>query len=1231
MIRHDTTVQALAAISDPGLFETLCTAVLRAANPERYSNLTHPGVNQEGKTVKAPVDGLAFVSGADPRHMVAVHHTTCKESGLLRKWLHDPSTEKPRKGGRKPSTPAGDILKTSSIAAAERRDCPSLKVTLALTTNREPPEDVTREMERVAHTHGIVIDLWARSRIAQFLDHTPVGQRLRKLHLGIEQDLLSRDLLHELSRKSIEVHRPRVSANEDVDRLEARTIIESTPGPVGFLIGASGFGKSVACHRYLSSHVNRGGVGLVLPHEVLAVTLTLDQALDAAFRQLHPALSQDSGAAARLLCSADSPLLIVVEDICRSGQSAHLIERLSRWAHRQTQSRDVPHDNWRLICPVWPELLASLSDETRKQVEALGRRLGAFSPQDAREAILRRAGQSGEPMSALDADRIAVKLGYDPLLIGLSDFKQVVLPQQVLASFISGSMERLAATAGTQTASDYARVLRALAHQMLTTRTMEPTWSDVLSWFGAKPEHIATLRELVKHGEIVRLAQPSGGARLNFRHDRVRRWLLIHAFASAMQASDPDSATLAEPFFADIVGEAMSEPQTPSRIADLAQQLNPLALFYALNAFGEPAAPVHQAVLSAIDAWLDDERSHGRANQSLRFNALHVLSDTQSSQIARLLGRFRDRTWSALVAGLRNGDLGSGVELCRSLKPGMGVGWRDRAIEHATMQFGAPLEAGLSEMLKRSDLTSGEISGALRFAGHMGRASLAEAVRSHWDADTGRAHRLDDYLWAVTQCWGTGSAELLALVCDAWASLPDTSEEKGHPSPRDNLAADHIAWAFWKRLPEPALAFFIKRAEGEDLRWQITYMLRGVDHPSAVGFIAEEQATLSRALEGNGGISTFTPYDHWERRQRETDRPMSEASRSRLFEIWTAPQHDKYTRKSAFHLWAATSLPEDLPILRQFQDTDVLADDILRVRLRRMDELAVPLLVDRISDDERAYRWLQNARGITSDAMIAVIDDQLSRRGEALVSPTWGDRGDQDWTISDLVIRLDASIAEKLLLKHWHHVRYSPRYVQAALYAATPRLLALVAQAVKDCPSPDSLFAHIDSQFGIKYLGHPGVTRIEQLEALVPYFGHVGDFSLHSFWDLCTDRGWIAFRRRNLDALLSGKWREHAGLDDTAVDDELNRQLEREGTAWLDHWIGRLIDSGRSAQNILAILGKWLTSNRSPKALEIAASIVVSIGTRSDPDLLKDAADQSAFALDILNDTRFAVCRRSLM
>ena len=90
MQHHANTLKALSDITDAGLFERLATAVLRESN-SLYEPLIHTGTNTSGQTVKSPIDGISFVSGANPPHMICVHHTTGDRDELEKKLLQDSS------------------------------------------------------------------------------------------------------------------------------------------------------------------------------------------------------------------------------------------------------------------------------------------------------------------------------------------------------------------------------------------------------------------------------------------------------------------------------------------------------------------------------------------------------------------------------------------------------------------------------------------------------------------------------------------------------------------------------------------------------------------------------------------------------------------------------------------------------------------------------------------------------------------------------------------------------------------------------------------------------------------------------------------------------------------------------------------------------------------------------------------------------------------------------------
>ncbi len=788
------------------LFERLATAILRKSS-SLYDSLAHTGVNAAGSTVKAPLDGICFVGGSSPRHLIAVHHTTAARDGLESKWLHDPSKVKPRKGGR-PTAPSGDLVKTAAIVAEERRRDPNLQATLVLTTNEEPSVELILSLQAAAHARGIEIDLWPRSRLCDFLDNRPAGQWLRHSFLNIEQELLSPELLNELSKRSLAVNRPLGDPRAWVPRALDETLKDSLRRDVTFLVAGSGLGKSIACYRMLLDHVDAGGFGVVLHHNVIASAVTLDQAIAMALRQLHPALAT-VGDNAMSFCSPDHTLLLVVEDINRSGQAQVLTEKIIGWSCT-AEGRDKDTGSyWRLVCPLWPEALALLREQTRKLIEPLLMVAGGFSESEGREAVLARARLDGRQLSALSADAISRALGCDPLLIALHDPKTTPDPRQVISRFISTSLARTAAEERESPANVYHDALRALAREMLAHRQIELSWREVSAWQGVQGEPLRLLGRMAHHGELIRIDGPLSDQLLLFRHDRVRDWLLVDA-ATDLELRDalPESI-IAEPYFAELIGEVLIQTQDKPSLMQRVAQANPLALFHALRVSGAAAGSQHGSLIQVINRWLDDPATHGLSNSHLRWEALAMLEQTDSAEVPAIVRKFRDRTTSGQLARLRNGDLSGGIELCANIEPGAGAPWRDIQIEHAKLRYGANLSAALNGFLRRGDLDAFARVGALRLAGHIGDPGLACAVEVCWNGDEDRNSHLADYLWAYAECCGDDPARFLGPPCDAWAVLSNVPEKEGWPSPRDQLAAPELRWAFQKWPPIGALDYLI--------------------------------------------------------------------------------------------------------------------------------------------------------------------------------------------------------------------------------------------------------------------------------------------------------------------------------------------------------------------------------------------------------------------------------------
>ena len=358
------TQKRIAQITDAGLFERLATAVLRDAD-ERCRLIVHSGVNLDGKTVKGALDGINFVPEREPPHMVAVHHTICRREDLEKKWLHNPSAG-PSRGQQANKRPPGDLLKSAKAFAAQKEHIPDLSGTLILTTNQEPSSQLVLDVTAAGYAAGLKVEVWSRSALAHFLDSDPQGQWIRNQYLGIHQERLSPDLLEALCRRSLGVSVFHEDASLWVDRGFDKELANKLDGNVVFLVGGSGCGKSVGCHKLLSEHIESGGFGLVVGHRAVADSLWVEQAIEETLRRHHPHLSQGAGAEALGLASRHKPLLMVIEDINRSVAPTKLIERLVSWSRQREGNQQA--SNWRVYCPVWPRVWAALGENTRKHI-----------------------------------------------------------------------------------------------------------------------------------------------------------------------------------------------------------------------------------------------------------------------------------------------------------------------------------------------------------------------------------------------------------------------------------------------------------------------------------------------------------------------------------------------------------------------------------------------------------------------------------------------------------------------------------------------------------------------------------------------------------------------------------------------------------------------------------------------------------------------------------------------
>ena len=488
-------------------------------------------------------------------------------------------------------------------------------------------------------------------------------------------------------------------------------------------------------------------------------------------------------------------------------------------------------------------------------------------------------------------------------------------------------------------------------------------------------------------------------------------------------------------------------------------------------------------------------------------------------------------------------------------------------------------------------------------------------------------NHLADYLWALGESCGASPERFLGPGCDAWAALSGQAASEEMRSPRDELAANEVRWAFQRWPPRSAIPYFVERAAEEPLTWPITYMLHGLDDPHAMEFVARRLAEIRRRSEGTGSFSLLPHItsDEW-RRAQKCGRPMSDASRRALLGIWRCEREDKHLRASAFALWAATVGPDDLVVLRAVKLSDPLEDQVLAARLVRGDREAIPAMIAKLATDEHGY-WWQFGRHLWSLELTQALEDCLRRR-EVLVKPTWGEALPSDRIIAELILRCPAGDAERLLLKYWSRLHSNPHFVQAALFLATPRLLAAARKALGDCPAPGLLLKHLGVHLGITMSGYAGLLCEDQVRALGPYLSLLSPDDVHLLWEACNGKGWFSLRRELIDSLLKQPYNEWLWDGDRFVS-QIDQWLAAGRRVWMDHYIDRYLGTGVSWSEILTALSSWYEKRRSFDALQVVACALLHRGSRDDLRVLRSYEGMPEPASEqLIADTIFAVRRR---
>lgn len=1217
------TIKQLAAITDAAQFERIATSVLRSAKPSLYANISHQGVNTDGKTVKAPLDNVGWVWTGGESMLVAAAHTTASRDDLEGKWLHDPETVTPRKKGGKPTQPAGDLVKAIGELEKLRVARSGLKATLALTCNREEPANVRVKAEARAGAADISLDIWSVSRIAQHLDTTADGQAIRHAYLGTPATLLSKAELIRAGQLSLDSRmRPTDSASM-IDRT-------AQIGGMGHVIlsGASGMGKTTLCLELLRTSLANGQAGLVLSDQTLRDATSIDEAIDMELRRYLPYLEPLAGSKALELCGELTPLVIVIEDISRAENTVGLLNKVVSWALRSiSKESTTSRRNWRLLCPVWPRFLPAIEKSKEAYAAGIMQSVGLYSENEASKAVKCRGKVLGRPQSDMSAAATARALGRDPLLIGLHEFTGTGQAQDVIAEYIAREFASVALSAGL-TASDVDGAVERLGLQMLRHKCFGPTWDDALGWLDREDDSKA-LRALVSKGSVLRLARINGKETIETRHDRVLHSLLAAGVATLL-ATDIEDVSLLDPYFAEYVGVAAVQVKLAASDLQRMTRDSPLIAFFALKDAISRKSDYADVVAGVIKNWLSLVETQSPAFFSRRMRALGILAAIDSSVVLDLTEKFPvvDRRQPLFEARFRNGDLDAALDWLTEYPFEANVGGRQELVDHVRSLRGVGLTRGVAGVLESQNSQPRAVLGALYLAGYLGEPALAHAVRIAWDNTKPEDRDLEAFLWAAARVCGNEAAITLGPVCDAWAALPEPDDHASTVQSRSSLAAYGVSWKFRDHPPRAALPYFVKRAANADLQWPITYMLRGIDDPIAVQHQAEHLADRSRKTDGSGGFIDHFVKDEWMRLSTDQGRSMSTASKAHLLHLATDLGNDKHLRKQAFGLWEISVAPDDVAIARAIPLGDLLHDTAVWARARRQDFSVIPELIEKIKTKNPGY-WWQAGRYIWTDALTASLDESIERLGEMPVDQH-EDLG--EWIFPEHLLRLEIPVAQQILIKRWNQVSALPRFVQIALFLATPELVNLANEAIASAADKRAIFQHFSFTTGLMTSGRSGLTREIQLDVLQPHLDLLSEHDLSTLWEACNKRKWTRYRRKYLDPLLlasNSKLTDRLRVDPPFDMSDLDKELSGEHS-FAYYWMDRRLQDGAEREVVLAALLTWVRENCSVAALDVAGDIYSKEASRAEFLAFKQLASTLPGGEHVMQRVRFDICNRTL-
>jgi hypothetical protein len=513
--------------------------------------------------------------------------------------------------------------------------------------------------------------------------------------------------------------------------------------------------------------------------------------------------------------------------------------------------------------------------------------------------------------------------------------------------------------------------------------------------------------------------------------------------------------------------------------------------------------------------------------------------------------------------------------------------------------------------------------GTIVLAGYLGFPGLQEAIVSNWRQQSNRARHLDITIWAVRRSSGKEGKNLyLDDLMEYWAEMPDLQGENREKYQLHT--ADGLSKLFGLQADENIVQYLIEQARRRpQLGKVVSHICGRIDIPQAIEF-AVRQAAHQEDWYIDSSLTYWSSFNNPR---------LSQASISKLHELWEFVSNQDAVRQVAFQLWLKNvdrEIIEVLPLIQAITPLSPLYIRALQERALLSDETCVSALLGQLEPHPELYSVVPP---VWDEKLKQAVSKRLRSFLENIPVDFSGGVLDEHYVLAGILTEIPIADAEELLYEHWNHLRYSRLFLQAAVFVGTPKTLALVDEVLCDYPAETDPFKHLDFTFGFTIYSRGKHLTLNHLTHLEPYTERLSHDEQLSCAEYCYRQGgeFINWCIKHLSKEMNDVYRSRYH----PTEDDILRQLDVISGHLRNHTLYFLEKYRKENDPIkfIEILKRWLQDKPTWQKVEAVAACIELIGTRADVSML-DVPLENEWERHHINlvkeNAMFGVCRRTL-